>query len=197
MSTGEPDWEEGDLGEVSSSSFSEIVSEMLSDPRRVSIWSSARIWTGEGRFAESNVGGAPRPLKIYLPRESSPGDEYARVMDCIPGIPTSDRERRCDRAIGDRVRGGGGGSGETDKVIMTSSLPTRSDIISGLDESLESEWTERMAPERRGPSMRDQLKKGERMGWRVVCLCWAHDGGGWRIKTEPWASQGESRKRVG
>lgn len=44
----------------------------------------------------------------------------------MPGIPTSDRERRCDRAKGDRVRGGAGGSGERDKVIMTSSFLVRS-----------------------------------------------------------------------
>lgn len=53
-------------------------------------------------------------------------------MDGMPGIPTSDRERRCDRGKGDRVRDGAGGSGETDKVIMTSSFPTRSDETSEL-----------------------------------------------------------------
>jgi hypothetical protein len=38
IKTGEPlVWEDGDLGVVSSSAFSEMVSEMFSEPRRVSI----------------------------------------------------------------------------------------------------------------------------------------------------------------
>lgn len=69
----------------------------------------------------------------------------------MPGIPTSDRERECDRAKGDRVRGGASGSGESDKVIMTSSFPTRSGEASvlvvdpGMEEvSLESEGGKRL-----------------------------------------------------
>jgi hypothetical protein len=72
MRTGEPDCEEGDRGTVSSSAFSEMVSEMFREPMRVSMWSSERI-CGKCLFAST---GAPRPLiKIYRPRESSPGEE--------------------------------------------------------------------------------------------------------------------------
>lgn len=52
-------------------------------------------------------------------------------------MPTSDRERECDRVKGDRARGGAGGSGESDKVIMTSSFPTRSGTAPELDAAAE------------------------------------------------------------
>jgi hypothetical protein len=75
--------------------------------------------------------GAPRPLtKIYLPRESSPGEEWARIMTGTPGSSASDRERKCERVKGWRLGDEAGGSGVSDKVIMTflerSGLPVSS-----------------------------------------------------------------------
>lgn len=106
----------------------------------------------------------------------------------MPGIPTSDRERECDRFKGDRVRECAGGSGESDKVIMTSSFPTRSGGAPELDptmelESLQSEVGDHLFSGRccggdgdgdgDSPIMKvesDQQGKGEgnRLGFRLV-----------------------------
>lgn len=69
--------------------------------------------------------GDPRPFtKIYLPLESRPGDECARIMTGLPGSSASDRDRMCERGNGWRLGVERGGSGVSESVIMT--FPERS-----------------------------------------------------------------------
>lgn len=98
----------------------------------------------------TRLDGTARPLltKIYRPRESSPGEEYARVIGGTPETSASDRDRKWDRAKGERVFGGCGGSGGRDNVIMTSSggsgFPDMPSVVTRVVESTGSAGPERL-----------------------------------------------------
>jgi hypothetical protein len=133
----------------SSSTCSAMVSEMVSDTKPVAA-SSADL-----RGLDLLPGGSMGPdgfqilaTGTWRPRESSPGDEWARVIDWAPNEPASDRDLAWTRVEGERLRRGAAGENSSFAVSNNAALndsvvfvviETRGGPSSGWSESLGGE----------------------------------------------------------